>query len=121
MKKLFTLIAFSLTIMVMPALSQATLVEDTSSKMSVLQTVKSDGIVTFPNPNNGLFYLRMPNLSPETDITITVYDQRGNLVLTESGSGNIAIVDIVKEVPGIYTVFVAGDGVFARQRVSVIK
>ena len=120
MKNLIRILLCAFTLMFLENANAQTVTKDSTGKTIVSSVLKSD-VVVFPNPSAGLFYIRIPSISSETNIAITVYDQKGDIIMSEEGSGNIAMIDIHEQPTGLYTVYVSGDGVMSRQRVSVVK
>lgn len=75
----------------------------------------------YPNPNTGIFYLQL-NLIDNSDLTIEVYDNIGNLVLSKN-EGNVnqlnSQINLVNHPSGMYLVRVKADNFVWNK--SVIK
>lgn len=116
MKKLLFLIATSMLMLCSVATTAF------SQTTEPVKNVSPSGkMVFFPNPSNGSFQIRMPELTAESEIEITIYNELGDIVFTTKGSGNIANIDIRNQKNGIYTVYVIGDGFMNSSKVILSK
>jgi len=71
------------------------------------QSMGSDGLHIYANPNRGSFQLEMPDaFANERDLVLRIYDSTGRMVLEQpmDMTGEAAHLDVFDAVPGFYNV-----------------
>ena len=85
--------------------------DDCTSSLSVNELYSGDAVVIYPNPGNGILYIKN-DLIPE-HFSAIVYDESGRVVLRTE---NQAVMDFSKYKPGLYFV-----RIFIDRKVYVVK
>ena len=79
------------------------------------ENTANNGVSIFPNPNNGVFSLKV-NAS---DATVKVMNTQGQIILTKNILKNNAKIDLSNNAKGIYFVTVASENGVSTHKVSV--
>lgn len=79
-------------------------------------------ILVYPNPTNGIFYIRVDDLQPGTDYAVSIYDTKGMLILHNRYT-NSAAIDLNRQnvQEGVYIVRVQTAGKTVNQKVIYLR
>lgn len=58
----------------------------------------------YPNPSNGLFYVKLPQVMNGSEINIKVFNLLGEILLNTKTNNNLSQIDLSKEPNGVYII-----------------
>ncbi len=81
--------------------------------LGITENTMSD-VQTAPNPSNGIFYLKLPDVSGE--VSVEIYNMAGQKVFERTFTGTEELIDLSKEAAGIFSMKItnAGKSSFAK-------
>jgi hypothetical protein len=84
--------------------------------LSVNENQKMEAQIA-PNPSNGIFNLRLPDVSGTVELEI--YNMAGQVVYASQFTGNEQLIDLSKEAVGVFTLKVTNNGKVSYSKIAL--
>ncbi len=78
-------------------------------------------VITFQNPNNGLFSIQIPDYSVGMEAYIKIFEMNGNLMIDKRIAGSVVNLDLTSFQPGIYIVNLVSPDIFFSKKLILNK
>jgi hypothetical protein len=89
--------------------------------VGISNNIRNTGIVVYPNPSSGKFYISTDNIQLEKTANVLVYNSLGDVVFQSVLNQSVTEIDLSSKAGGIYFVKVVDDKVLLSEKIMVKK